>query len=149
TNTHVQRNKNLQPDDSRSFSAGVDYTPKYVPGLTMSVDFWDTERTGVVAVPLAQQVVDRAISGTLLPGEAVERDPVTNQINRVLLSNQNLGSQEARGYDFTLHYQMQRPWGAFTWLTQATYLDEFLFPQFIADAFGPTAVTLPCRSADP
>ena len=25
----------------------------------MSVDFWDTERTGIVAVPLAQQVLDR------------------------------------------------------------------------------------------
>ena len=64
TNTLVQSNKNLQPEDSRSFSAGFVYTPKYVPGLTMSVDFWDTERTGIVAVPLAQQVVDRAISGT-------------------------------------------------------------------------------------
>jgi iron complex outermembrane receptor protein len=105
TNTLVQSNKNLQPEDSRSFSAGFVYTPKYVPGLTMSVDFWDTERTGIVAVPLAQQVVDRAISGTLLPGEAVERDPTTNQISRILLSNQNLGSQEARGYDFTLQYQ--------------------------------------------
>src|SRR2546430_607092 len=55
TNTLVQSNKNLQPEDSRSFSAGFVYTPKYVPGLTMSVDFWDTERTGIVAGPLAQQ----------------------------------------------------------------------------------------------
>src|SRR5438874_2625396 len=105
TNTLILSNKNLQPEDSRSFSAGFVYTPKYVPGSNMSLDFWDTERTGIVAVPLAQQVVDRAISGTLLPGEAVERDPTTNQISRVLLSNQNLGSKEARGYDFTLQYQ--------------------------------------------
>src|SRR5438034_7386446 len=101
TNTLIQSNPHLQPEDSRSFSAGFVYTPKYVPGLNVSIDFWDTERTGIVAVPLAQQVVDRALSGTLLPGEAVERDPTTNQISRVLLSNQNLGSQEARGYDFT------------------------------------------------
>ena len=116
----------------------------------MSVDFWDTERTGIVAVPLAQQVVDRAVSGTLLPGEAVERDPTTNQISRILLSNQNLGNQEARGYDFTLQYQRQTPWGTFTWLTQATYLDEFLFPQFIEAEFGPdlaeiSPVELPIR----
>jgi len=149
TNTLVQSNKNLQPEDSRSFSAGFVYTPKYVPGLTMSVDFWDTERTGIVAVPLAQQVVDRAISGTLLPGEAVERDPTTNQISRVLLSNQNLGSQEARGYDFTLQYQRQTPWGTFTSLTQATYLDEFLFPQFIEGEFGPNPGNLAGRTTDP
>ena len=149
TNTLIQSNKNLQPEDSRSFSAGFVYTPKYVPGLTMSVDFWDTERTGIVAVPLAQQVVDRAVSGTLLPGEAVERDPTTNQISRILLSNQNLGSQEARGYDFTLQYQRQTPWGTFTWLTQATYLDEFLFPQFIEGEFGPNPGNLAGRTTDP
>src|SRR6476620_300908 len=96
TNTLIQSNKNLQPEDSRSFSAGFVYTPKYVPGLTMSVDFWDTERTGIVAVPLAQQVVDGTAPGT------VERDPTTNQISRIVLANENLGSQEARGYDFTL-----------------------------------------------
>jgi outer membrane receptor protein involved in Fe transport len=149
TNTLIQSNKNLQPEDSRSFSAGFVYTPKYVPGLTMSVDFWDTERTGIVAVPLAQQVVDRAIAGTLLPGEAVERDPNSGTIQRVLLSNQNLGSQEARGYDFTLQYQKQTPWGTFTWLTQATYLDEFLFPQFIEAEFGPTGGNLAGRTTDP
>src|SRR5437764_2394093 len=149
TNTLIQSNKNLQPEDSRSFSAGFVYTPKYVPGLTMSVDFWDTERTGIVAVPLAQQVVDRAFNGTLLPGEAVERDPTTGQISRVLLSNQNLGSQEARGYDFTLQYQRQTPWGTFTWLTQATYLDEFLFPQFIEAEFGPNPGNLAGRTTDP
>jgi iron complex outermembrane recepter protein len=149
TNTLIQSNKNLQPEDSRSFSAGFVYTPKYVPGLNISVDFWDTERTGIVAVPLAQQVVDRAFNGTLLPGEAVERDPTTGQISRILLSNQNLGSQEARGYDFTLQYQRQTPWGTFTSLTQATYLDEFLFPQFIEGEFGPNPGNLAGRTTDP
>jgi iron complex outermembrane receptor protein len=38
----------LQPEDSVSFTAGIVYTPKFVPGLTMSIDLWDTERTGVV-----------------------------------------------------------------------------------------------------
>ena len=79
TNTLIQSNKNLQPEDSRSFSAGFVYTPKYVPGLTMSVDFWDTERTGIVAAPTAQQVLEREATGSLLPGEAVERDPNTSQ----------------------------------------------------------------------
>jgi iron complex outermembrane recepter protein len=149
TNTLVQSNPNLQPEDSRSFSAGFVYTPKYVPGLTMSVDFWDTERTGIVAVPTAQQVVDREARGALLPGEAVERDPTTGQISRILLSNQNFSSQEARGYDFTLQYQKPTPWGTFTWLTQATYLDEFLFPQFIEAEFGAHPGNLAGRTTDP
>ena len=149
TNTLVQSNKNLQPEDSRSFSAGFVYTPKYVPGLNISVDFWDTERTGIVGVPTAQQVLNREATGSLLPGEAVERDPTTGQISRVLLSNQNLGSQESRGYDFTLQYQKQTPWGTFTSLTQATYLDEFLYPQFIEAEFGAHPGNLAGRTTDP
>jgi hypothetical protein len=79
----------------------------------------------------------------------VERDPTTGQISRILLSNQNLGSQEARGYDFTLQYQRQTHWGTFTSLTQATYLDEFLFPQFIEAEFGPNPGNLAGRTTDP
>src|SRR5438034_5550338 len=107
TNTLIQSNPNLQPEDSRSFSAGFVYTPKYVPGLTVSVDFWDTERTGIVATPTAQQVLDGTAPGT------VERDPNTHQINRIILSNFNANSQEARGWDFTGQYQKPTPWGTF------------------------------------
>jgi iron complex outermembrane receptor protein len=149
TNTLIQSNKNLQPEDSRSFSAGFVYTPKYVPGLNVSVDFWDIERTGIVAAPTAQQVLDREATNSLLPGEAVERDPNTGTISRILLSNQNLGSQEARGYDFTLQYQRPTAWGTFTSTTQATYLDEFLFPQFIMSEFGPGPGNLAGRTTDP
>src|SRR6266496_1025373 len=149
TNTLIESNKNLQPEDSRSFSAGFVYTPKYVPGLNMSVDFWDTERTGIVAAPTAQQVLDREATNSLLPGEAVERDPLSGNITRILLSNQNLGSQEARGYDFGLQYQRPTPWGTFTSTTQATYLDQFLFPQFIMSEFGPGPGNLAGRTTDP
>ena len=74
TNTLIVSNPNLQPEDSRSFSGGLVYTPKYVPGLTLTVDLWDIERTGVVAAPTTDQVLAREATGTLLPGEVVERD---------------------------------------------------------------------------
>jgi hypothetical protein len=94
-------------------------------------------------------VLDREARGALLPGEAVERDPNTGSLQRVLLSNQNLGSQEARGYDFTVQYQKPTAWGTFTSTTQVTYLDEFLFPQFIQSEFGPNPGNLAGRTTDP
>ncbi|MEO6970580.1 MAG: TonB-dependent receptor [Chthoniobacterales bacterium] len=129
TNVLISNNPQLQPEDSRSFSGGFVYTPKYVPGLNLSVDFWDIERTGVVAAPTADQVLQREFTNTLLPGESVERDQ-GGFITRILIPNQNLGSQTARGFDFGLQYQKETPWGTFTSLTQVTYLYEFLFPQF-------------------
>jgi outer membrane receptor protein involved in Fe transport len=79
----------------------------------------------------------------------VERDPNSGNITRILLSNQNLGSQEARGYDFAVQYQRVTPWGTFTSLTQVTYMDEFLFPQFIEGEFGPNPGNLAGRTTDP
>ena len=142
TNTLISGNPKLQPEDSRSFSGGFVYTPKYVPGLNLSVDFWDIERTGVVTAPLAQQVLDGLAPGT------VERD-AGGFITRILLANENLGAQEARGFDFGVNYQRPTPWGTFTSLTQVTYLDEFIFQGFIFREFGPNNGNLAGRTTDP
>jgi len=148
TNTLITSNPNLQPEDSRSFSGGFVYSPKYVPGLNFSVDFWDIERTGVVTAPLADQVLQRELTGTLLPGEKVERD-IGGNITRILIRNQNIGNQEARGFDFGLYYQRPTPWGTFTSQTQLTYLDEFIFQGFIFREFGPDNGNLAGRTTDP
>ena len=126
TNTLIVSNPNLTPEDSRSFSGGFVYTPKYAPGLNVSVDFWDVERTGVVAAPTADQVLQRELTGGLLPGEVVERD-AGGFITRIIIPDQNLGAQEAKGVDLGLQYQRETPWGTFTSLTQATYLYQFFF----------------------
>jgi outer membrane receptor protein involved in Fe transport len=34
----LRSNPNLQPEDSRSFSGGIVYTPKSLPSLTLTVD---------------------------------------------------------------------------------------------------------------
>jgi iron complex outermembrane receptor protein len=126
TNGIETSNPNLQPEDSRTFSGGVVYTPKYVPGLTLSVDLWDIERKGVVAAPVLQEVLQRFETGHLLPGEMVELDPTGTIISRVTETFQNAGRQNARGVDMGIQYTMQTPYGTFTSLTQATYLDSFI-----------------------
>jgi iron complex outermembrane receptor protein len=139
TNTLIRSNPNLQPEDSRSFSAGFVYTPKYVPGLTYTMDFWDIERTGVIFAKAADAVLQdeaRFLLGgpPLPPGESVERD-AQGGISRITTINQNNSSQTARGVDFGLQYQRQTEWGTFTSFTQVSYLYEFFFPQY-AESFG-------------
>src|SRR2546421_4641668 len=125
TNVLVSSNPNLQPEDSRSISVGAVYTPKFVPGLTVSLDLWQIERTGVVNSPTADQVLAREAAGALLPGEVVERDS-GGFITRILLSDQNAGFERARGADVGIQYQRETSWGTFTSLTQVAYLYEFL-----------------------
>jgi len=134
TTQEIVPNRNLQPEDSRNFSAGLVYTPKWIQhwqpnaSLTMYVDFWDVERTGVTTVPSAQEVVNNFVHGRLLPGQEVDVDPTTGSVNFVKSGFINSGRQKSRGIDFGLSYQFQTAnIGTFTWTNDWTYLDSFLF----------------------
>lgn len=122
----VRSNPNLQPEDSRNFTAGIVYTPKFVPGLTLTIDLYDIESIGRVIFPDFQNVVNRSVTGNLLPGEAVIRD-ANGEIVDIQTAYQNAGAQKSRGVDFGVSYQLATQFGTLTWLTQATYLDSFLF----------------------
>jgi iron complex outermembrane recepter protein len=117
-------NPNLQPEDSHALSAGIVWTPKFVPGFTLSVDLWGIERSGIVLAADPNQVLVRELTGGLQPGEVVQRDANGN-LQRVTFSFQNAGQERARGVDFGIQYQYQTPVGTFTSLTQVTYLDSF------------------------
>lgn len=135
TNVLVLSNPDLQPEESSSYNVGLVYSPKYLAGLTFSVDLWGIDRDKVIGSSPADEVLARELTGMLLNGESVERD-AGGGITRIITQNRNLGSQQANGVDFTLLYQRDTSWGTFTSLTQATYLYNFEFPQ------GETAVGL-------
>jgi outer membrane receptor protein involved in Fe transport len=125
-------NPNLQPEDSRAWTGGAVWTPKWLPDhgwgtLTVSLDLWAIDRRGVVAAPSAQEVVNRFFSGQQLPGEDVQLDPATGGVNFVRTAFQNAGRQNARGADFGGQYQFQTQFGTFTALSQWAYLDDFEF----------------------
>jgi iron complex outermembrane receptor protein len=125
TTTLVQSSPDLAPEDSETFSGGFVYTPKFVPGLTISTDLWQIERTGVVQSAFLDAVLERELTGTLLPGESVERLP-DGTITRIVVSNRNEAAQKANGIDFGMQYQYPTEnFGTFTSYTQATYLNSF------------------------
>ena len=124
TTTLVQSSPNLQPEDSETFSGGFVYTPKFVPGLTISTDLWQIDRTGVVQSAFLDAVLARELAGTLLPGERVERLP-DGTITRIVVSNRNEASQKANGVDFGIQYEKETSFGTFTSITQVTYLNSF------------------------
>jgi outer membrane receptor protein involved in Fe transport len=126
-------NPNLQPEDSRAFTLGFVFTPKFVRNLTFSMNLYDIESTGRVYVPDVQDVVNRAATGQSLPFEKITRDQNGN-ILLVDYAYQNAGSRKARGADFGLSYFVETPLGTFTSVTQATFLDSL---QFAATANQP------------
>ena len=125
----VTSSPTLQPEDSRSFTTGVVWTPKFASGLTMSIDIWDTERTGVVIQSALQDVLERELAGAegtggLLPGEIVQRSE-SGTLLRVFTPFINSGSLKANGIDMGAQYVYPTHYGTFTSLTNATWLNSF------------------------
>jgi iron complex outermembrane receptor protein len=144
-------NRHLAPEHDRTWTGGFVYTPKWIPpqwgSLTLSVDFWDTERTGLIGGIAPQVIVDefltenpnfpilnpaskiKVISSTLPPKlgqSAVLFNPAGDFVG-VASPLLNGGKQDARGVDLELQYQIQTPVGTFTSLTRTTYLEDFIF----------------------
>jgi iron complex outermembrane recepter protein len=109
-------NPHLGPEDSRNWTGGIVYTPKWIPAgtLTVTIDLWDIERTGVVMTPSAQSVIEHFLAGKLQPGEAVILDPSGTFVSEVVIPFVNGGRQNARGVDLGLEYQLKTRFGTFT-----------------------------------
>jgi iron complex outermembrane receptor protein len=133
-------NRNLGPEHDRTWSGGVVYTPKWIQNLvpnstlTVTIDLWDVERTGVVVFQspstiLAQfneGLVPAVVSPNVPTGTAALFDPEGNfgGVSAPYLSG---GRENARGADFGIQYAIETGYGTFTWLTRASYLDSFIY----------------------
>ena len=135
-------NRNLAPEHDRTWTGGIVYTPKWMSNLipnstlTLTVDLWDVERTGVVVFLSPQQVIAGfnagVVPGVVSPaippplGPAVLFDPA-GSFNGVQSPFTNGGRENARGVDLGLQYAIETGYGTFTWLTRVSYLDQFVF----------------------
>src|SRR6266404_5321920 len=134
-------NRNLGPEHDRTWTGGIVYTPKWIPhqygSLTLTVDLWDVERTGVVMF-LAPSTIVAGFNAGIFPGitqpaaptltspPSVLFDPAGNfaGVSAPFISG---GRENARGIDLGFQYQLETGFGTWTWLTRATYLDSFKY----------------------
>jgi len=134
-------NRNLGPEHDRTWTGGVVYTPKWIPQrygtVTVTVDLWDVERTGVVMF-LAPSTIVAGFNAGIFPGITSPAAPTLASPPAVLFDTagnfagvsapfQSGGRENARGVDLGLQYQLETSFGTWTWLTRATYLDSFKY----------------------
>jgi iron complex outermembrane recepter protein len=132
-------NKKLGPEHDRTWTGGLVYTPKWIPPkygqLTLTVDFWDVERTGVgMFFPLS--VINNGYNAGIFPGvvfpalpmatqPAVLFDPLGNYAG-VVSPYQNGGRTRTNGVDLVLQYQVDTGTGTFSLLSRWSYLNEMV-----------------------
>ena len=88
-------NPNLEPEDSRNFTAGVVYSPKFVPGLTLDINIFNIETNGWInPTPDPARAIEQIESGHGLPGESTTRDANGHLIQLTFISLRNSGTQK-------------------------------------------------------
>lgn len=138
-NTFEGGNPDLDPEESDTITFGVVFTPSFVDGLTLTVDYFDIEVEGYInAVPeetsLQQcaesgdpffcSLINRGLGGTLW----------ANNSGYVIATDVNTGSLSTAGVDVQAAYQYDaNALGLFDFDFIATILDELIF-QALPDA---------------
>jgi outer membrane receptor protein involved in Fe transport len=128
TQTCVQNvvgNPNLVPEVARTISGGVVMTPHWVPGLSLSADWYNINLTGEVATisnnlilsTCAKNINDPLCSHLVFGGA----NGALSVINNVPL---NFASLRTSGMDISGNYLMEAWGGTLNWALTANYVDE-------------------------
>ncbi|MFN3451534.1 MAG: TonB-dependent receptor domain-containing protein [Sphingorhabdus sp.] len=115
--------RSLKPEDSESINLGVVLEPKFIPGLTLTADYWRVKQTGLVGTfgddnAIALDLL-RRLGGSTNPNvirAAPTVDDIalftgtglapTGRIVQVLDPYLNLDSRVSKGWDFGMAYSV-------------------------------------------
>jgi len=120
-------NDALQPETATTKTAGLVYSPSFVPGLTMSLDYFDIRvKNRITGVTATYEINECYINSVQSFCDKIQRDPSTGMISTLSRGNANLGELSTKGVDLTFAYRLPRtPYGQFGIRSESTYVDSF------------------------
>lgn len=98
-------NPDLRPEISHTLSYGGSYSPRFLPGLSFSIDYYSIEIDDVIGTISAQDAVNRCFAGFQPACATIVRDS-TGTITTMYGTQVNLASYKTDGVDFDLAYRM-------------------------------------------
>jgi outer membrane receptor protein involved in Fe transport len=98
-------NPNVSPEKADTLTAGIVLEPPFVPGLSLSVDWYRIDTRDAIAQLGAQVIVNNCFAGSQQFCSLITRDPLTHQL--VFIDNEylNVSREEVSGTDAELDYQ--------------------------------------------
>jgi len=133
TETQVEErllgNPLLKPEVAYEWTYGIVWSPKWVPGLTLSADWWHIDLRSIVTSIGADTIIARDLPGLVFRGPTAipgERGPVTLVID----PNENLSGTIFEGLDYEGIYILETSvfghgdFGRFTTTVNGTWLSR-------------------------
>ncbi|OAM89214.1 TonB-dependent receptor [Termitidicoccus mucosus] len=128
-------NPNLRPETSKSANYGVILTPRFLPGVTLSVDYWKTKKKDGIYITNFPDILAHAdiFHANITRADPTPEDIAKGWLGRVIsIDSRTLNADriETDGVDFKLRYlRATERWGTFDWLTSATYTNQFVMQE--------------------
>ncbi|MFK8018170.1 MAG: TonB-dependent receptor [Pseudomonadales bacterium] len=120
----IQGNTSLDPEEADTTTIGIVYQPEFIPGLTLSVDYFDIEVDGSIGTVVDQDVVDRCFAGEASFCGLITRDATTGLMTNLFNSPVNLTIEALTAYDFEASYSFQFAGGNVDISTLWTYTTD-------------------------
>ncbi|NCT86398.1 TonB-dependent receptor [Stenotrophomonas acidaminiphila] len=120
-------NPNLQPEMSTSKTIGLVYSPKFVQGLTMALDWWKVRIDDTVVSDSPNAIMDDCYVNLIESRCAMfKRDPAQgNIVGELTYGTRNAGYYLTEGFDFDANYALDTDWGRFSAKWATTYVSKF------------------------
>lgn len=116
-------NQNLTPEESTTKTLGFVYSPAYLEGFDVSVDWWEIELENTISGFSGQFILNDCV----LNGNAQACSLFTRQadgsIRTLLSAGLNIGKQNVEGIDVTFNYRLpETAFGSFSFSLDNAYL---------------------------
>ena len=120
-------NPNLSPEMSESKTVGFVYSPSYVSGLTVGVDWWSIRIDDTIVSDSPNQILEDCYIG-LIESRCSQftRDPANGFIvGDLVYGNRNAGYTETEGFDVDIGYGLDTNFGRLTAKWATTYVSKY------------------------
>jgi outer membrane receptor protein involved in Fe transport len=102
--TYNGGNPDLRPEIGSTFTVGGSYSPSFIRGFSLSVDYYHIKIAGAITQLSASQLTAGCAAGNQAACDDIIRDPVTQTLQTVFSNEQNIASFETSGIDFEASY---------------------------------------------
>ena len=125
--TTIGGNPNLGPETTTSKTLGFVYSPSFLQGFNISVDWYNIKLENFIGASSGQFVVqDCFLRGVTSNCENITRDPSTGQVVSLIANNQNFDAgTEIEGWDVEIDYRFNTNFGDFRINWSNAYLSFF------------------------
>jgi iron complex outermembrane recepter protein len=127
-----QGNLDLKAEEATTLTAGVVWSPTFIPEFNLYLDWYRIELDNYITIPGAQYLLDACYTASTDPGrrrycDQIQRDPISGQVTQIFDPYLNFARLETEGFDVTMDYVLPwlRDFGRFKVLADAAYLTNY------------------------